>query len=209
MIKTTTREKIAIGLAYLMQLFIVALIVIAFVRKDILNVFGGLASLFVTFLPQMLKRKWNVTLPWSITFLIVLSLYLHMLGQVAKFYEIFAPFYDKVGHFIGSVTVALLGFALVIIVDKFTKIKLTKNSMIFFTIIFTVAVGAFWEIGEFIIDNIFGIHTQAGLTDTMLDLIFDFLGAVLIAFVGNIRYQTIRIDLIKRNLHLSKKSASK
>ena len=53
--------------------------------------------------------------------------------------------------------------------------------MSLFTVITTMALGVVWEIGEFGIDQIFGYHTQPDLYDTMLDLILDTIGAIIVA----------------------------
>ena len=52
-------------------------------------------------------------------------------------------------------------------------------------IMFTMAFGAFWEIFEFTMDTFFGTSLQHGNTDTMLDLIFDLLAAIIVAAIGN------------------------
>lgn len=179
-----------------MQGLIFLYITLALYQKDYLNVFGGALCLSITFLPFMLRRKWGIHLPWTLNFLIVLSLYLHVGGQIMGWYLIFHPFYDKFGHFIGSATIALLGFASAITLDKFSKIKLNKTHIIFFIIIFTMAIGAFWEIGEFILDQTLGTKTQHGLEDTIYDLIFNLIGGLSIALLTKIYFQTMKKQII-------------
>lgn len=60
-----------------------------------------------------------------------------------------------------------------------------------FAFVFAVAVGTFWEIFEFAVDQVFGTTMQkpmlgdpSGLTDTMWDLIVDALGALVISAFG-------------------------
>lgn len=74
--------------------------------------------------------------------------------------------------------------------------------MVAWIICFSLAVGAIWEILEFITDGLFGLNSQEfyassgtfdtvqprigrdALWDTMVDLILDLLGAIIIAVVG-------------------------
>lgn len=61
-----------------------------------------------------------------------------------------------------------------------------------FSFCFALALGAFWEIFEFVIDGLFGFSMQKnGLIDTMWDLIVDTLGALIAAVSGYlyIRYR--------------------
>lgn len=187
-----TKEKVGVFLSYIMQVLIFIYIIIGIFEKNYLPVFEGTMALIITFLPNLLKRKWGIHLPWTLNFLIVLSLYLHAEGRLLSFYTLFYPVYDKIGHFIGSATVALLGFSLVMILDKYTKIKLNKGSLIFFIVIFALAVGGLWEIIEFTSDTLIGTNHQPGLSDTMLDLIFDLLGGLFIALLTHVNFNTMK-----------------
>ena len=43
----------------------------------------------------------------------------------------------------------------------------------------TVTAATFWEFGEFLFDRAFGTHTQAGLEDTLLDMLLGIIGGAL------------------------------
>ena len=60
-----------------------------------------------------------------------------------------------------------------------------------FALMFSVGLGAIWEIFEYSMDTIFGMDMQkemlgdvSGLTDTMWDLIVDTIGALIVALIG-------------------------
>ena len=61
-----------------------------------------------------------------------------------------------------------------------------------------LAVGACWELGEYAADVWLGTATQAGNSDTMLDLIYDFLGALgaLLAMRAHELAGTVRFRLL-------------
>ncbi len=180
------REKIGIYLAYLMQMLIVVYAVYSVYTRDYFWAIWGLFALILTLTPLMLKRKFHVTLPWELNFLIVLSLYLSVSGNVQGWYYLFYPFYDKVAHLVSSITIAVLGFVAAVIMDRYTEIKMNRPMIVFFIIIFTMAIGSFWEITEFVSDNLFGTQLQPGLRDTMYDLIFDLAGGTIIGVLGDV-----------------------
>ncbi len=113
-----------------------------------------------------------------------------------QWYTTYAPFYDKFGHFFGSVTIALLSLAYVAIIKRYSKIKLDKLNTFLFIIIFTLALGGLWEIGEFTLDQLFGTMHQPGLTDTMYDLIFDLLGGIFVAVLTSLNFEKMRKVII-------------
>ena len=180
------REKIGIYLAYLMQMLIVVYAVYSVYIKDYIWAVWGLFAFILTLTPLMLKRRFHVTLPWELNFLIVLSLYLSISGNVWGWYHLFYPFYDKIAHLVSSITIAVLGFVAAVIMDRYTEIKLNRPMIVFFVIIFTMAIGSFWEITEFISDKIIGTQLQPGLGDTMYDLIFDLAGGIIIGVLGDV-----------------------
>ena len=180
------REKIGIYLAYLMQMLIFVYAVYSVYTRDYFWAIWGFFALILTLTPLMLKRRFHVTLPWELNFLIVLSLYLSVSGNVQGWYYHFYPFYDKVAHLVSSITIAVLGFVAAVIMDRYTEIKMNRPLIVIFVIIFTMAIGSFWEITEFVSDNLFGTQLQVGLRDTMYDLIFDLAGGTIIGVLGDV-----------------------
>ncbi len=156
--------------------------------KDYIGAVWGLFAFILTLTPLMLKRRFHVTLPWELNFLIVL--YLHVSRNVRGWYELFYPFYDKVAHLISSITIAVLGFVAAVIMDQYTEIKMNRLLIVVFVVIFTMAIGAFWEITEFLSDNLFGTQMQLGLGDMMMyDLIFDLAGGTIIGVLGDVYFK--------------------
>lgn len=172
--------------SYLIQISILLYIISSFLNKDYLWGFWGIFGFFLTILPLILKKSYKISLPWELSFLILLPLLLHMGGTVREWYDIFYPFYDKFAHLISSMAVAIFGFISVIIIDHYVdSIKIeNKYFLAFFVVIFTVTMGVFWEIGEFLSDMFFMTNTQPSLADTMWDLIVDLAGGVIIAVLG-------------------------
>ena len=160
-------------------------------------IIGAFSSAFLAFfalglslIPYFIREKTRITFPWFVYFLISLALWIHIAGYIQGYYLLLYPYYDKIAHLISGITVALLGFLGVILLDDYTKMDLRPGFIIGFTIIFSVAIGAFWEIYEFTIDIIFNGSLGNGpmqndLYDTMLDMIFVLMGSVIVAFFAN------------------------
>jgi hypothetical protein len=143
---------------------------------------------FMTCIPYLIGRKIQVTLPWEVNFLIAFAIFLHVAGYSQHLYILLYPYYDKFAHFVSSITVAVLAFVSILLINRFSCTKLHRWQIFFYIVIFTMAIGAFWEIYEYLMDTFLGAYLtkslQHGLDDTMIDLILDLLGGIVIGFFG-------------------------
>jgi len=145
-------------------------------------------GLFLTCIPYLIGRRIQVTLPWEVNFLIAFAVFLHVAGYSQQLYIFLYPYYDKFAHFVSSITVAVLAFVSILLINRFSCTKLARWQIFFYIVIFTMAIGAFWEIYEYLMDTFLGSyltkHLQHGLDDTMIDLIIDLLGGIVVGFFG-------------------------
>ena len=138
-----------------------------------------------------------------------------ILGDVANFYSRFA-WWDTILHAISGVLMGIVGYAIINTFNRVDERRLRYSPLfvVAWIICFSVAVGTMWEIIEFVTDGLFGLNSQEfyassgtfdtvqprigrdALWDTMVDLILDLLGAIIIAVVGyfDIRRQKKRIN---------------
>ena len=182
------KTSYGIYLAYFFQALIALNAVHAFLIGEYQAMFTAILMFVLTIVPYIVAKRINVEFPWFVFFLIALALWFHTAGYVQGYYERFYPYYDKIDHLVSGTAVALLGFLGVILLDKYLKMNLQPAFIIFFTIIFGVALGAFWEMYEFLIDFFFGGSLagpmQNGLEDTMLDMMFVLGGSIIVAVMG-------------------------
>jgi hypothetical protein len=187
-------------LAFFFQALIALNAVYAFLLGEFQAMFTAVLMFVLTLVPYVISERMNIKLPWFVFLLIALALWIHTAGYIQGYYVIFYPYYDKVAHLVSGTTVALLGFLGVIFLDKYWKMTLTTPFIIGFTIIFSVALGAFWEMYEFFIDNVFGGSLagpmQNSLNDTMLDMIFVLGGSIIVAILGNFYFKSHRKEEI-------------
>lgn len=175
-------------LTYFFQALIAANGLYAFYFQQYQSLFFAIMAFTLTFVPTIVAHRLKLQLPWFLFFLVALSLWFHTAGHIQEYYLAFFPYYDKIAHFVSGTTVALLGLLGVIFLDLYWKMRITPVFIIFFTIIFGLALGAFWEILEFTIDQTIGGsfsgRMQYDLNDTMWDMIFVLAGSCVSAIYG-------------------------
>jgi len=122
-----------------------------------------------------------------------------LFGTVFDFYYL-VPHWDTMLHFLSGVGLAVLGFAIVDIVERNQNTKYPRLFIAIFAFCFAKTLGIIWEISEFVMDITLGTNTQqwadrygvplvgqAALFDTMKDIIANAIGAVLISVWGYFR----------------------
>ncbi|MDD1661562.1 MAG: hypothetical protein LUQ49_03765 [Methanomicrobiales archaeon] len=175
-------------LAFLFQLLIALNMAYAFILGDYNAGFFALLMFLFTLVPYWVAKKLHIEFPWFVYLLIALSLWFHTAGFIQGYYVRYYPYYDKLGHLIGGLSVALLGFLGVIFIDRYWRMRLRVHFIVGFTIIFGLAMAAAWEIYEFAIDTVFGGslagQMQVSLEDTMIDLIMVLASSVIVAGIA-------------------------
>lgn len=160
------------------------LLIVAFWKDDWTGVFGCIIGIILSFIPSILHKNFNITLPWILDTLIAFALFLHIAGVVLQIYHII-PFYDVLTHFVSAILVAFLAFVAIYILDIYWNgLHMNKYAMAFVVIIFTMAMGVVWEFFEWTTDILFQTNEQWGLYDTMKDLLIDTISGFFIAFIG-------------------------
>ncbi len=188
---------------HILKIIMFILLIIAFWEDDLTGVFGCIIGIILSFIPSILHKNFNITLPWILDTLIAFALFLHIGGVVLNVYHTI-PYYDSLTHFVSAILVAFLAFVSIYILDKYWKgLHMNKYAMAFIVIIFTMAMGVIWEFFEWATDILFQTQEQWGLQDTMKDLFIDTIAGIFIAIVGvNLikkgRFQKITYNLGKQ-----------
>jgi len=179
---------------YLLIAIRISLIIAVFIEvyeKRWFTLFITFLTIVLTFLPFLLERKYKIDIPESFEILMVLFIYAALyLGEVQKFYLKFW-WWDIFLHFWAAMALGMIGLTILFIIYKKRKIKAKPIWILLFAFSFAVSIGVIWEIFEFSMDLIFKTNMQksmlgdtSGLTDTMIDLIMDSLGALISATIG-------------------------
>lgn len=185
------------GLVRLLQAMMVALLGIGLYVGDASIMTNATIGLLVTQLPAVLERKYDITMNVGLVLWITLAMSLHALGTVPLPWLDFESLYgatwwwDHMTHALSSSLVAGSAYAITRAIQEHTEyLHMGPKFTIAYLLIFVMAFGVFWELIEFyaaIGAQALGIPrvlTQYGLDDTVLDLIYNSIGGLLVAIFG-------------------------
>lgn len=150
-------------------------------------------------LPSVLEKRFSFELPNSMSIAYFVFLYCAIyLGEVRQFYYLI-PRWDDILHCFSGAMLGAFGFTLVAILNDSERVRVELNPyfICLFAFCFAMAVGAIWEIYEFMGDSLFGLNMQKfrledgtllignnALKDTMHDIIIDAIGALSVSVLG-------------------------
>lgn len=196
------RDRLAISdytkqlLTRLMEYVLVGLFFIGLDRRNVGIVVNSGVALAVVQLPPWLERDFDIPMNPLLTLWITAAAFLHALGTVGIPGTALGSLYqnvwwwDHLTHALSSSVVAAAGYATVRAIDRHSDLVYLPPRFVFvFILCFTVAFGVAWEVIEFTIGGVSAslggsVLTQYGLEDTMMDLLFDVVGGLLVAVWG-------------------------
>lgn len=180
--KKIKKEKWKIALAWIMKGLLILLIPYSIVVKNFALLFILLSCIFVTFLPTIIERRFNIDLPLYFTFIILIVVYFEVIGDVFGLFTYAKAhlMYDKVLHVLSTFLITMLTIMAILSLQYYNKIKLTPAFIFVLAIVIALAIGALYEIFEFITDAFFPtLKAQLSLEDTMFDMIANFFGGLI------------------------------
>lgn len=213
-IKSTKKLKIIKTIiCTLTMIMLIAAIVFLFVvddskkiRRLIFSIVQLLLMMGIIILPDRLKDRLGLKIPIVLeTSLTIFAFCGFVLGDVFDFYKKI-PIWDSILHAFSGIILAYVGFVLIDYFVKRDSINLSMGHMYICVsvVLFSLALGAIWEIGEYLVDDIFGTNNQQymkstrgtlygkedepllgheALNDTMKDLMLDLAGASIVGMV--------------------------
>ncbi|WP_408958636.1 hypothetical protein [Natrinema sp. 74] len=198
-------------LTYLMELGLVGMLFVGVDRGNGGIVINTGVALAVTQLPPLLERDYEIPMDPRLTLWITTAVFLHAFGTVGLpgstrtlYTDIW--WWDHMTHALSASLVAGVGYATVRAFDEHAEgVHLPPKFISVFILLFVIAFGVLWEILEFAISlsaEALGtrpVLTQYGLGDTMLDFIFNSIGAIVVAIWGG-AYLTDVSGAIRRRL---------
>ena len=181
---------------YVLEVLLVGIFAIGVLTGSTGVIVNTGVGLLVTQLPALLERDYGIALDPALTLWITTAVFLHAVGVIglpwadANFYKS-VWWWDHLTHALSSSIVAAIGYTTVRALDRHSEeIYVPDRFMFVFILMFVLAFGVAWEVLEFTITLVAAatgnatILTQFGLGDTMLDLVFDTIGAIVVAIWG-------------------------
>ncbi|QHS17408.1 hypothetical protein [Halopenitus persicus] len=177
------------GLARTMQAVLVVLIGYGVWVGEPKTVTNGAAALAITFAPAVIERNYRVPIDPFLAFWLTTAVFLHTLGSAGLYASV--GWWDHITHATSASVVAAIGYVAVRAVDAHhDEIRLPRRFFVVFLVAFVLAFGVVWELFEFGLD-VFAARTgismplaQHGLDDTVKDLVFNSIGALIVGVWG-------------------------
>lgn len=173
-----------------MQTAISFIVVYGLLVVNVSILVNGALALAVTFLPAILERDYSIPLHPGLTFWLTSALLLHTAGFLGPYDSVW--WWDHVTHTLSATLVAGVGYATTRALDEHSDAVYFPPQFTFvFLLLFTLAAGVLWEVLEFgarLLADVAGVQpvlVQYSLEDTVVDLIFDAVGAMLVAAFGS------------------------
>ena len=172
-----------------LRLVLAGIVVYGLVTGEPKAITNGGVSLLITFVPALLERNYRIPLdPW-LGLWITLAVFLHTMGSAGLYARI--GWWDHLTHAMSASLVAGVGYTFARAVDLHSdRIHLPRQFFFVYVVIVVLSFGVIWELFEFGLDiaaDATGISmplAQHGIDDTVRDLMFNSLGALLVAAFG-------------------------
>ena len=196
-------------LVVFLRLTITLGIVLELIQSLWMNAAVAAGILLLTFVPTHFANRIKVKIPPEFEVMTVAFIFASLfLGETRKYYSRFW-WWDIALHTTSGVLLGLLGLLLVYVLNETPRVDLHMRPgfVAFFAFCFALATGAVWEMFEFWMDQFFGMNMQkpmlgdpSGLTDTMIDLIVDAVGALVVSIAGYLYMKRGNDSIIDRGI---------
>jgi len=172
-----------------MQILLGAIVVYGVLYGQPKAITNGGLGLFVTFVPALVERNYDIPLdPWLGVW-ITSAVFLHTLGSAWFYAQIM--WWDHLTHALSASLIAGAGYTTLRAIDLHSEeIHIPSRFAFVFILVVVLAFGVVWELFEFGLDIVAdetGIQmplAQYGIDDTVLDLMYNSVGALIVAIFG-------------------------
>lgn len=157
---------------------------VALVADNAVLAINALAGFVVTFVPGITRRAWGIRFSGPIVLWLGVAVLFHTVGMAGWYETIW--WWDHLTHTLSAALLAALAdTGIRLLADASDRITLPPAFRLVLVLVLTLAAGVLWEVLEFLgrmLATRYGhqpLLVQYGLADTVLDLAFDGVGALL------------------------------
>lgn len=163
-----------------LQLVLVVLLVYGLATTQAEVIVAASIAVSVTLLPALLRREYDYSMDAGLVLWLTVAMILHTAGTLG-FYDQF-QWYDEITHTVSATIIAGAGYA------AFRALELHSASIdvppafrTVFIVVFVLAAGMIWEVLEFALGGLAPVY---GIDDIVTDIVFNAVGAVVVAIWG-------------------------
>lgn len=195
-------RNLYLTITWVIQVLLGIGLVLFLLRRNWENVFLTGVVIALTLVPAFLFRHYRVIIPPEFQLVAALFNFVSLfLGSALDFYYHFW-WWDLVLHTASGFLLGIIGFVVLFVLNQTDKLPagMRPSFIAFFGVTFAVTLGVAWEIFEFACDLLWPRlnmqSTETGVKDTMVDLIVDTVGAVIVALMGYAYLRTGRYSFV-------------
>lgn len=169
-----------------LQFGLLAVLGVGVAARSVSVTVNAVLAFAVTLLPAVLQRDLRIQLaPWQTAF-VSLAVFLHAVGMLGLYSNVW--WWDHLTHTLSSMVVAGVGYTVVRAFDEHSDaVSIPPRRLPVYVFAFTLAMGLVWEgleLGARVLSETFDIAViwvHYGPTDTTLDMVFNAVGALVVA----------------------------
>lgn len=156
------RSWAVIALYIVLRVIVAAALVLDILRGSYENAFTCVLVLVLFMMPAIIERKLNIDLPNTLEIIILLFIFAaEILGELGSYYITY-PYWDTVLHTVSGFLTAAVGFSMIDILNRDSKVKFTLSPAYcaVAAFCFSMTVGVLWEFWEFGMDRLLHLDMQ-------------------------------------------------
>lgn len=163
-----------------LQLVLLGLLVFGVVSGQAGVVVAAGLALAVTLLPALLRREFKYSMDAGLVLWLTIAMVLHAAGSIGLYDQ--HQWYDEITHTASATIIAGIGYAAFRALELHSDaIEVPSEFRALFIIVFVMASGMVWEVMEFVLGGLAPVY---GIDDIVTDLVFNAVGAIIVAIWG-------------------------
>ena len=116
-------HKSSFAVYVVLRMLVLAMAILQFFNGDYENVFLCILTLLLLLAPAFIQVQFRIELPSVLEVIVLVFVFSsEILGEISSFYEIF-PFWDTVLHTMNGFLAAAIGFSLVDLLNRSSRVK--------------------------------------------------------------------------------------
>ena len=120
---------------FILRFSVVGVMIAQFFNRDFESVFLCVLTLFLFLLPSFFERRLHIDVPDTLEIIILLFIYAaEILGEIRAYYITF-PYWDTMLHTLNGFLCAAVGFSLVDILNRNTKLSSFSLSPVYMAVV--------------------------------------------------------------------------
>ncbi len=168
-------------LSWILQAGIALTVVYGVYLENWSIVYWSVFSLIASLSPDLFRIHTGIRAPAIIYLWIAVVTFVFAFGRPMGFYVRYDN-WAGITHCLTGTLMGVLVFSWLVNSQVSKRVYLPNNVMILMVLLAIFPIGILWEIAEFYVDVIFDKNLQAGLTDTVHDILCNFGGTVISLF---------------------------